>query len=144
MTYSGLPIIRLCIFGSAADRFIRWIWTNHDTLLTRKSNSHSEAIQRRCSHTLLLNVNYCRSGKTNMKVYDFFGDPPTNYKLATAKFHTLYWIQLYRQEKLLRHFATVGKLLDNIKTKASLKKWIRTVSNLDDLIQFHSICQMME
>ena len=37
----------------------------------------------------------------------------------------------------------VAKFLDDNKPKISFKKWIRTVSNFDDLIQFHLICQMM-
>ena len=36
-----------------------------------------------------------------------------------------------------------SKFLDDKKPKISLKKWIRTVSNFDDLIQFDLICQMM-
>ena len=50
-----------------------------------------------------------------------------------------------REEKSLRHVATVAKFLDDNKPKTSLeinKKQIRTVSNFDDLIQFHIICQM--
>ena len=46
-------------------------------------------------------------------------------------------------EKSLCHVAMVAKFLDDNKPKISLKKWIRTVSNFDDLIQFHLICQMM-
>ena len=37
----------------------------------------------------------------------------------------------------------VAKFLDDNKPKISLKKGIRNVSNFDDLIQFHLICQMM-
>ena len=37
----------------------------------------------------------------------------------------------------------VAKFLDDNKPKISFKKWIRTVSNFDDLIQFDLICQMM-
>ena len=48
-----------------------------------------------------------------------------------------------REEKSLRHVAMVAKFLDDNKPKTSLKKRIRTVSNFDDLIQFHLICQMM-
>ena len=45
-----------------------------------------------------------------------------------------------REEKSLRHVATVATFLDDNKPKTSLKKWIRTVSNLIDLILFHLIC----
>ena len=48
-----------------------------------------------------------------------------------------------REEKSLRLAATVAKFLDNNKPKTSLKKLIRTVSNFDDLIKFHLICQML-
>ena len=37
----------------------------------------------------------------------------------------------------------VAKFLDDKKPKTSLKKWTRTVSDFDDVIQFHLICQMM-
>ena len=37
----------------------------------------------------------------------------------------------------------VAKFLADNKPKTSLKKWIRSVSNFDDLINFHSICQML-
>ena len=37
----------------------------------------------------------------------------------------------------------VAKFLDDNKPKTSLIKRIRTVSNFDDFIQFHLICQMM-
>ena len=50
-----------------------------------------------------------------------------------------------REEKSFCHVATVAKFLDDNKPKTSLeinKKRIRTVSNFDDLIQFHIICQM--
>ena len=39
-------------------------------------------------------------------------------------------------EKSLRHLAMVAKFLDDRKPKTSLKKWIRTVSDFSDLIQF--------
>ena len=44
-----------------------------------------------------------------------------------------------REEKSLRHVAMVAKFLDDNKPK-----WIRTVSNFIDLIQFHLICQMLK
>ena len=37
----------------------------------------------------------------------------------------------------------VAKLLDDNKPRKSLKKYMRTVSNFIDLIQFHLICQML-
>jgi len=37
----------------------------------------------------------------------------------------------------------VVKFLDDNKPKMSLKKWIHTVSNFSDLVQFHLICQML-
>ena len=46
-------------------------------------------------------------------------------------------------EKSLRHVTTVAKFLDNNKPKTSLKNWIRTVSNFNDLTQFHSICKIL-
>ena len=49
-----------------------------------------------------------------------------------------------REEKSLRRVAMVAKISEwqNI-PKTSLMKWILTVSNLIDLIQFHLICQML-
>ena len=58
------------------------------------------------------------------------------------KTHKTSW-KSNRVEKSLCHVAMVAKFLDDNKPKISLKKWIRTVSNFDDLIQFHLICQMM-
>ena len=46
------------------------------------------------------------------------------------------------REKSLRHVAMVAKILDDNKLKTSLKEWIRTASNLIDLIQFHLIFQI--
>ena len=46
-------------------------------------------------------------------------------------------------EKSLYHIPIEAKFLDDKKLKVSLKKWIRTVSNFIDLIQFHSICQVL-
>ena len=37
----------------------------------------------------------------------------------------------------------VAKFLDDNKPRKSLKKYMRTVSNFIDLIQFHLICQML-
>ena len=48
----------------------------------------------------------------------------------------------YREEKTLRQVAMVVKFLDTNKPKTSLK-WIWTVSNFIDLIQFHLDCQML-
>ena len=48
-----------------------------------------------------------------------------------------------REEKLLCHVAMVAKFLDENKPKTSLKKWICTVSNFIDLVQFRLICQML-
>ena len=47
-----------------------------------------------------------------------------------------------REEKSLRHVVMVAKFLDDNKSKTSLKKWVQTVSNFIDLIQFLLICQM--
>ena len=41
-----------------------------------------------------------------------------------------------REVKSLRHVAIIAKFLDANKPKTSFKKWIRTVSNFIDLIQF--------
>ena len=51
--------------------------------------------------------------------------------------------RLNRGEKSLSHFVMVAKLLDDNKPRKSLKKYMRTVSNFIDLIQFHLICQML-
>ena len=62
-------------------------------------------------------------------------DSPLLYSFTSGK----------REEKSLRHVGTVAKFLDDNKPKTPLeinKKRIRTVSNFDDLIQFHIICQM--
>ena len=48
-----------------------------------------------------------------------------------------------REEKSLRRVAMVAKFLNDNKPKTSLMKWILTVSNFIDLIQFHLICQML-
>ena len=48
-----------------------------------------------------------------------------------------------REEKSLRHVAVVAKFLDDNTPKKSLIKWIRTVSNFMDFIQFHVICQIL-
>ena len=42
-----------------------------------------------------------------------------------------------------RHVAMVAQFLVDNKLKTSLQKWICTVSNFTDLIQFHLICQML-
>ena len=42
-----------------------------------------------------------------------------------------------REEKSLRHVATIAKFLEDNKTKTPLKKWIHTISKFIDLIQFH-------
>ena len=47
------------------------------------------------------------------------------------------------EEKSLRRVVMVAKFLDDNKPKTSLNKWIRTVWNLIDPIQFHLICQML-
>ena len=46
-------------------------------------------------------------------------------------------------EKSLRHVVMVAEFWDDNKPKTSLKKWIRTVSNFIDPIQFHLIWQML-
>ena len=42
-----------------------------------------------------------------------------------------------------RHVAIVAQFLVDNKLKTSLQKWICTVSNFTNLIQFHLICQML-
>ena len=51
--------------------------------------------------------------------------------------------RLNREEKSLSHVVMVAKFLDDNKPRKSLKKYMRTVSNFIDLIQFHLICQML-
>ena len=46
-------------------------------------------------------------------------------------------------EESLCHVAMVAIFLDDNKPKISLKKWIRTVSNFIDLIQFHLTCRIL-
>ena len=48
-----------------------------------------------------------------------------------------------REDKSLRLVAMVAKFPEDHKPKTSLKKWIRTVSNFNDLIQFHLTFQML-
>jgi len=48
-----------------------------------------------------------------------------------------------REEKSLHHVAVVAQFLNDKKTKTSLKKWIRIVLDVIDLIQFHLICQLL-
>ena len=50
---------------------------------------------------------------------------------------------LNREEKSLRHVAMVTKFPDDNKPKTSLKTWIRTASNVIDLIQLHLNGQML-
>ena len=50
---------------------------------------------------------------------------------------------LNREEKSLCHVVMVAKFLYDNKPKTSVKKWIRTVSNVTDLNKFHLICQML-
>ena len=52
-----------------------------------------------------------------------------------------YWWTNTNRDKSLRHLVMVAKFLDENKAKTSLKKRIRTVSNVIDLIQFHLICK---
>ena len=47
-----------------------------------------------------------------------------------------------REEKSLRHFAVVEKVLDDNKPKKSLKRWIRFATNFIDLIQFYLIWEI--
>ena len=47
-----------------------------------------------------------------------------------------------REEKSVCHVTMVAEFLDD-KPKMSLKKWICTVSNFIDPVQFHLICQML-
>ena len=48
-----------------------------------------------------------------------------------------------REEKSLRYVAMVAEFLDDNKLEMFLKKWICTISNFIDPIQFHLICQML-
>ena len=48
-----------------------------------------------------------------------------------------------REKKSLHHVVMVVKFLNDNKPKTSLKKWIHTVSNIIDFIQFHLICQIL-
>ena len=48
-----------------------------------------------------------------------------------------------RENKSLRLVAMVAKFPEDHKPKTSLKKWIRTVSNFNDVIQFHLTFQML-
>ena len=48
-----------------------------------------------------------------------------------------------RGEKSLSHVAMIAKFLEDNKPKTALKIWIRTVSNLVNIIQFHLICQIL-
>ena len=48
-----------------------------------------------------------------------------------------------RAKKSLRHVAIVAIFLDDKKAKTSLERWIRTVSNFIDLIQFHLVCKIL-
>ena len=48
-----------------------------------------------------------------------------------------------REDKSLRLVAMVAKFPEDHKPKTSLKKWIRTVSNFNDVIQFHLTFQML-
>ena len=48
-----------------------------------------------------------------------------------------------RGEKTLSHVVMIGNFLHDNKPKTSLEIWIRTVSNLANLIQFHLICQIL-
>ena len=69
-----------------------------------------------------------------------------NYMQRTFQIFGQYRICIFylkSREKSLRHVAMVAKFLDDNKPKTSLKKWIHTVTNFIDLIQFHLICQML-
>ena len=61
----------------------------------------------------------------------------------TKTFFASIEFQNNREEKSLRHVAMVANFLNDNKLKTSLKKWIRSVSNFIDLIQFHLICQIL-
>ena len=59
------------------------------------------------------------------------------------------WSKLFedytnREKKSLRDVAMIEIFLDENKAKISLKKWIRTVSNFIDLIQFHFLSNIVE
>ena len=64
-----------------------------------------------------------------------------SYSLNVPSYASLIFM-LYR-ERSLRQVAMVTKFLDDNKPKTSIKKWLRTVSNFIDLIQFHLICPML-
>jgi len=61
-------------------------------------------------------------------------------KMANKRY---WWTNTNREEKSLRHVVMKAKFRDDNKAKTSLKKWIRTVSNFIDLIQFHLICKIL-
>lgn len=83
-----------------------------------EKNSHSEAIQRRCSHTLFLNVIYCRSGKTNMKDYDFLAILRLTINLQRLNsIHCIEFNCIDRRSCYVTLVAMVAKFVDNIKTK---------------------------
>ena len=55
----------------------------------------------------------------------------------------VFYVFVNRVEKRLRHVAVVAKFLNDNKLRTSLKKGIRTISNLIDVIEFHLSCQML-
>ena len=59
-----------------------------------------------------------------------------------SQYYVVLLCEVYR-EKWVRHVPMVAKFPDDKKSKNSPKKWIRTVPNLVDLVQFHLICQML-
>ena len=63
-----------------------------------------------------------------------FNTTPTQFKVAI-----LIAIPVNREEKSLRHDAIIAKFLDDNKSKMSLQKYIRTVSNFISIIPFHLI-----
>ena len=50
-------------------------------------------------------------------------------------------MSVVKREKLLRHACHGGKISRWQQMETSLKKWIRTVWNFIDLVQFHLTCQ---
>ena len=77
--------------------------------------------------------------------FSSFSRPTEESWIISTMHHTLQLISKMgnRGERSLSHVATVAKFQDDNISKTSLKIWIRTVSNLVNLIQFHLICQIL-
>ena len=93
-------------------------------------------------------------GNTQSKLQNYQDYPMTNHTtliIATIKnrFKEVeVLITIERRSRYItlpcdRHVAMAAQFLVDNKLKTSLQKWICTVSNFTDLIQFHLICQML-